>query len=231
MSDKYEFEKEIQPQDTDDYSPYVDKQYNDYINDINNGVYTNSSLTLCNFDFGQIYNSTKFTDTNDLFVLLSITMVVPMSDGTGTLKTPESGLSSLCSIKTNFVNLIHQTDLQVNGKTIESTQPFINVTRHFQLLSEMSVNDLDTIGHSIGFSPTLDNTKSMKYNGKYGALVDSSGNGFTNNHAFGTSDNQTSFSTTQNAGVGNVAVGNTIDSDIGLSITIDNLRVFINKTL
>ncbi len=26
-------------------------------------------------------------------------------------------------------------------------------------------------------------------------------------------------------------LGNTIDSDIGLSITIDNLRVFINKTL
>jgi hypothetical protein len=26
-------------------------------------------------------------------------------------------------------------------------------------------------------------------------------------------------------------VGNAIDSDIGLSITIDNLRVFINKTL
>jgi hypothetical protein len=47
----------------------------------------------------------------------------------------------MISIKTNFVNLIHQADLQVNGKTIESTQPFINVSRHFQLLSEMSVND------------------------------------------------------------------------------------------
>jgi hypothetical protein len=34
----------------------VDKQYNNYINDINNGVYTNNSLTLVNFDLGQIYN-------------------------------------------------------------------------------------------------------------------------------------------------------------------------------
>ena len=67
----------------------------------------------------------------------------------------------------------------------------------------MSINDLATIGHSIGFSPTLDNTKSMKYNGVYGASTGSSGNGFTNNRAFGTSDNQTAFSTTQNAGVGN----------------------------
>jgi hypothetical protein len=82
-------------------------------------------------------------------------MVAAMSDGAGALKVPAVGMSSLCSIKTNFVNLIHQADLQVNGKTIESTQPFINVARHFQLLSEMSINDLATIGHSIGFSPTL----------------------------------------------------------------------------
>jgi hypothetical protein len=55
MSDNYEFEKSMQSQATDDYSPYVDKQANGYINDINNGVYTNNSLTLVNFDLGQIH--------------------------------------------------------------------------------------------------------------------------------------------------------------------------------
>jgi len=50
MSDNYEYEKSMKPQNTDDYSPYVDKQSNGYINDINNGVYTNNSLTLVNFD-------------------------------------------------------------------------------------------------------------------------------------------------------------------------------------
>ena len=102
--------------------------------------------------------------------------------------------------------MIHQADLQVNGKTIESTQPFINVARHFQLLSEMSVNDLTTIGHSLGFSPTLDNTKSMKYNPTYVTPVGTScsGNGLTNNRPYdGVSDNQTVFSTIQNNGVGN----------------------------
>jgi hypothetical protein len=128
-----------------------------------------------------------------------------MSDGAGALKIPAAGMSSLCTIKTDFVNLIHQADLQVNGKTIESTQPFINVARHFQLLSEMSINDLATIGHSIGFSPTLDNTKSMRYNGVYGPLATSSGNGFTNNRAFGESDNQVAFNAKQNTGVGNAA--------------------------
>ena len=111
MSDNYEFEKSMQAQSTDDYSPYVDKQYNGYINDINNGVYTNSSLTLVNFDLGQIYNSQRFTDTNDLFVVLPITMVAAYSNGSSTPITPLGGSSNLCSIKTNFINLIHQADL------------------------------------------------------------------------------------------------------------------------
>jgi hypothetical protein len=204
MSDNYEFEKVMKSQATDDYSPYVDKQSNGYINDINNGVYTNNSLTLVNFDLGQIYNSTKFTDTSDLFCVLPITMVAAYAKADGTVLAPLAGASNLCSIKTNFVNLIHQADLQVNGKTIESTQPFINVTRHFQLLSEMSIKDLATIGHSLGFVPTLDNTKSMKYNSTYASVNTLSGNGLTNNRPFaGVSDNQSAFSTSQNTGVGN----------------------------
>jgi hypothetical protein len=33
MSDNYEFMKTSEVQDATDYSPYVDKQYNNYIND------------------------------------------------------------------------------------------------------------------------------------------------------------------------------------------------------
>ena len=131
MSDNYTFMKSSIPQDTGDYSPYIDKQYNNYINDINNGVYTNNSLTLVNFDLGQIYNSQKFTDTSELFAVLPITMVAAYSTGSATV-APGTGSHALCSIKTDFVNLVHQADLQVNGKTIESTQPFINIARHFQ---------------------------------------------------------------------------------------------------
>jgi hypothetical protein len=111
MSDNYEYERAIQSQATDDYSPYVDKQANGYINDINNGVHTNNSLTLVNFDLGQIYNSQEFTDTNDLFVVLPITMVAAFSDVSSNFKTPVLGGSNLCSIKTNFIDLIHQADL------------------------------------------------------------------------------------------------------------------------
>jgi hypothetical protein len=44
----------------------------------------------------------KFTDTNDLFVVLPITMVVAYAKTDGTIISPSLGSSNLCSIKTYF---------------------------------------------------------------------------------------------------------------------------------
>ena len=67
----------------------------------------------------------------------------------------------------------------------------------------MSENDLKTLGHSIGFSPTLDNPKSAKYQASTTAVAGSSGNGYNNNRVFSSgSDNQIV------AGAANAAVGN-----------------------
>ena len=180
MSDNYEFEKSSRPQDIDGYSPYVDKQYNGFINDLNGGVYTNTSLSLVQFDLGQIYNSQKFTDTNDMFMVIPITMVAAFSTGS-IIVDPVAGNVNLLSLKTNFIHLIHQADLQINGKTIESTQPYINIAKHFQMLSEMSVNDLATVGHSLGFGETIDNHRSIVWNAN---ATNANGNGLTNNRIF-----------------------------------------------
>jgi hypothetical protein len=206
MSDNYEFMKTSEAQDATDYSPYVNKQYNNYINDINNGVYTK-----------QIYNSQKFTETSELFAVLPIAMVAGFSNGSAAL-APGASSQALCTIKSNFLNLIHQADVVVNGKSIEQCQPFINIARHFQLISEMSVNDLATLGHSIGFSPTLDNPKAARYQSAITAVNGSSGNGYTNNRVFAsTSDNQTV------AGIANAAIGNAANQyKIGRYVDITN---------
>jgi hypothetical protein len=75
MTDNYEYARSSRPQNVGDYPPYIDKQANNYINDLNSGIYTNHSLSLVQFDLGQIYNSQKFTDTNDLYFVLPITIV------------------------------------------------------------------------------------------------------------------------------------------------------------
>jgi hypothetical protein len=164
----------LHAQDATDYSPYIDKQYNNYIQDINNGVYTNNSLTLVNFDLGQIYNSQNFTQTSELFAVLPIAVVAGFSNGSAVL-APLPGSQALCTIKSDFLNLIHQADVVVNGKSVEQCQPFINMTIHFQLVSEMTTDDLATLGHTIGFSPTLDNPKAAKYQPVFASTNDSSG--------------------------------------------------------
>jgi hypothetical protein len=169
MTDNYEYNRSMEAQSENQYSPYSDKQYNSYIKDINSGVYQNNGLSLVQFDLSSIYNSSKFTDTNDLFVVLPITMVAAFSTSTaGTLLEPVKGNVNLLSLKNNFIHLIHQADLSINGKTAEDVQPFINIPKHFQMLSEMSWGDLKNIGYSLGMSEP-DNWKSKVYNGSTSA--------------------------------------------------------------
>lgn len=199
MTDNYEFNKSMEPQSEGQYSPYSDKQFNSYINDINSGVYTNNGLSLVQFDLSSIYNSTKFTDVADAFVVIPIVMAAACSTAAANgLIAPVAGNVNLLSLKNNFINLIHQADLTIQGKQIEDAQPFINIAKHFQMLSEMSTSDLATVGYSLGISE-LDSAKSKVYNGSTTATVtNKSGNGMTNNRPFtevavvgGASDNIT----------------------------------------
>ena len=154
MTDNYEFNRSMHKQSDNEYSPYNDKQANNYINDINSGVYINNGLSIVQFDLSSIYNSSVMTDTNDLFVVLPIVMVAAFSTSAnnGTLVAPVNGNVNLLSLKNNFIHLIHQADIKFSNNTVEDIQPFINVAKHFQLLSEMSVGDLTQLGYSLGIT-------------------------------------------------------------------------------
>ncbi len=106
MNDNYEFEKSSRPQDIDGYSPCMDKQYNGFINDFNGGVYTNTSLSLIQFDLGQIHNSQDSLILNDRFMIIPITMVAGFAYNNALLD-PTAGNVNLLSVKSNFVHLIH----------------------------------------------------------------------------------------------------------------------------
>ncbi len=212
MTDNYEFNRSMLPQSENEYSPYVDKQYNNYVNDINSGVYTNNGLSLVQFDLSSIGNSTRFIDENDAFVVIPIQMVAAFSTGSVAV-APVNGNVNLLSLKNNFIHLIHQADLTINGKQAEEVQPFINIAKHFQMLSEMSFGDLKNVGYSLGMTE-VDNWKSKVYNAASGGTVTTkSGNGMTNNRPFhsvasyagGTKDNTTctasQFDNCQNTGI------------------------------
>ncbi len=52
-------------------------------------------------------------------MVVPVTLVAGFSDG-GALKDPAAGNINL-SLKSKFIHLIHLADLQINGKTMEST--------------------------------------------------------------------------------------------------------------
>ena len=200
MSDNYEYEKSTIPQSENEYSPYQDKQYGtQYINDLNSGVYANVNQSLVTIDVSQLYNSQKFTDLSDMFILVPVVMTFALSTAAnnGTLIAPTAGTSSLLSLKSNSVNLIHQADFTMNGKTIESTQPYQNVYKNLKMLSEMSVNDQKAMGHSLLIGEDyIDNWRSSQYY-KSDATGSRPGQGVCNNRPFGSTTASSRIQLTQ----------------------------------
>ena len=219
-TDNYDFEKSSLAQDLDGYSPFLDKQSNSYINDQNSGVYS-ASQSLVQFDLSSLYNSSKFTNTNDMFLTIPITMVFATSSGTPqVIGVPPTAGWALQSLKSGYHHLIHQADLQIDGKTISETQPFLGTFTHIKLLSELSQNDLKSIGSSIGFSDVLDTASSTIWNGVGAPSLTKNGNGLTNNTAFGHSTQP--LSTAANANVGYPETGT---QNVGVCNEAINKRV------
>ena len=183
-SDNYEFSKSSHPQSVDNYSCYTDKQWN-YTNDINQGVYSNNSgLTQVQFDMNSIYNSNGFVDSGDLYLTIPIVMTASFSTTAGVTVAPVSGNNALLTLKSNYQNLVHQIEIQADGKTVNETQPFVNVFQNFRMLSQMSANDLLAVSTSLGMSNVLDNEKSVQFNSGAGAAAGAAGQGLCNNIPF-----------------------------------------------
>ncbi len=98
-------------------------------------------------------------------------MVAAYSTSTsGTLVAPATGYVNLLSLKKKILHLIHQADLTINGKTAEDVQPFVDIAKHFQMLSEMSYGDLKTVAYSLEITEP-DNWKAKIYNDSTSASV------------------------------------------------------------
>ena len=211
MSDNYEFEKSRIPQGVEYESPYAAKNWS-YVPDINSGIYSNSGgPCLVNFDLTSIFNSQMMIDPSQMFIAVPIVLCTALTtDAAGTLKAPTAGYGwTYAGLKSGYWNLIHQADLTINGKTIEMTQPYLNVYTHIRMLSQMSQDDLKTIGSTLGMGDILDNVQSIKFNtylspggGTASAYPPTAvkgftsivgGNGINNNAPFAVSPNTADF--------------------------------------
>jgi len=210
-SDNYEFEKACQPQSLEDNTPYKSKTFS-YINDINSGVYNNNGLTLVQFDLSSIYNSSAFSDSSDLYLVLPIVMTAVYGSGgpaaTAVVAPPADAYAHV-SLKSNFAHLVHQIEVISGGKCVQDMQSYINIYKHFKMLSQMTSSDLLNAGTTLGFSDVLDGTNSMVWDTGAGSVAGESGSYLTNNKAFnaGTVANGTqNIAGVQNVGAINPAI-------------------------
>lgn len=163
MSDNYEFAKSVMPQGIETETPYLSKQWN-YINDINNGVYSNNGLSLVQFDMSSIYNSSALIDISQAYLAIPISYVSAYSTASA-LVAPVAGSWASTGLKSGYFQLIHGLDLSVGGKQLEQFVPNVNQYVQFKMLSQMSHDDLKTIGTTIGMGDDIDNPQSLRFAG------------------------------------------------------------------
>jgi len=199
MTDSYEFAKSVAPQSISLETPYESKQWQS-VNDINSGIYSSNGTTLVQFDLASIYNSSSMIDMATAFIAIPITYVAAYASSatTGALVPPVVGDWARVGLKNGYFQLVHQVDLQVNGKTIEQLQPFTNSYVSFKLQSQMSADDLASYGQSMGMGKIVDNYESTKYNNAGSAVTAGAfpagagplgGNGLINNAPFSAASN------------------------------------------
>jgi hypothetical protein len=240
-TDNYDYEKSSLPQSLDEYTPFLDKQTNNYINDQNSGVYS-SNQSLVQFDLSSLYSSSKYTNTNDMFITIPITMVFALSvAGAAPTVAPPTAGWALQTLKSGYHNLIHQADLQIDGKTVSESQPFLGTFTGIKLMSELSQTDLKSFGSVIGFSDVVDTPNSVIYNSDNTTAANwTNGNGLTNNTVFGHSS-QPLGNVNQNVGVCNEAINKralrTLDTSkaglnkiVGTIVSVDQLKSDFKST-
>jgi len=197
MSDTYEFLKSTTPQALENDTPYVSKKWN-YISDINQGVYSGAGISLVQFDLSSIFNSSSLVDPAQMFLSIPLTYVAAYSQASAAIAVASGnirGAWATCGLKQGFFQVVHGADLQVDGKTIEQFQPYTNALVSFKMLSQMSQDDYNAYGITLGMGSVLDNPISMRYSnlnstvtsgayGTAGAQGPIGGNGMNNSAPF-----------------------------------------------
>lgn len=181
QSDNFAFAKSEEVQGVSRYTPYQEKVWNN-LNDINSGVYANTTQSLVQFDLSSIYNSSQFTDSADLFLTLPICLVAEGYTDLAAAVTPTTGANTLVSLKNGYHHLVHQIEIQAGGKIVADTQPFTNVARNFKMLSQMTCNDLKNLSASLGMADVLDSPDAPFF--ATAAAGSQQGVGFCNNQPY-----------------------------------------------
>ena len=144
MADSYTVHKSLE-EDSDDYL-FQNRQYT-YITDSNNSSYNQGGQVI--LELSGISNSGKYLDTNQSYI--SIPLVTTLYAVTGNFKNDTAENAFAVSLKNGYTSLISSLQVECTNNSVTSVMQYSNVMMNFKNLTEMSVDDQNNYGASIGF--------------------------------------------------------------------------------
>jgi len=141
--------------------------------DTQSGNYRGNQSTI---DTSTLSNSGKFLNYREAY--LSVPLVLTL---TGNGLVPATAATSVdygIGLKNWFGSIVHSFSLDVNGVTIVQQTPLCGLWNSFKLMTTLSMNDVQTIGASIGFYP--DSALSVSFD----AVESTNGLGTSNNQNY-----------------------------------------------
>jgi len=166
MSDQVIYETSMM--NTIESVPFVRKE-NVYVIDSNNNSYSGGSVII---DSSSFSNSGKFADYKSGFIQIPLVMRLELNPSAtpGYDPTPiniadiESSLA--LGLKNGSWQVIQSMSVDLNNTAVIQLQPFINQYVTFKMLAQMSSDDLQKYGDSVGFQP--DTGYGVRYYGDAG---------------------------------------------------------------
>ena len=177
--------------------PFVKKD-TIWVLDQNYGNYQNNQIIM---DLSSISNSDKWTDWSTSYITIPVQITMSSAFNFSAVATDFA-----VGLKNGYHQLINSILVQYNNETVVQQQPLLNAYVSYKLNTELSTNQVQVLGASIGFA--LDTSTAYTYQGAIGkagwglcqnldittfmsptALYQSTGNlGFLQRQVYGTLD-------------------------------------------
>jgi hypothetical protein len=137
---------------------FIRKDWLNILDNMNQNYNANQSIV----DTSQLSNSNKYLSYRESYFLCPLLLTLSTVNGNaganaGAFQPNTEGATTTADysigLKNWFGSIIHSFTLDYNGTTIIQQTPFINMWNSFKLITSLSLDDVNTLGSTIGFYP------------------------------------------------------------------------------
>jgi hypothetical protein len=157
--------------------PFINKDWQ-YVNDQNNGSYASGQVIIST---ETLSNSGKWVNFQEAYLKVPVIAVVSSKTGGVAQDMTAAGTEFVAGLKNGHWNLIHSMVVEYNNTAVVQSTAFTNVYSSFKAHTTYSLDDVKTVGPSIGYSPDSETSWAFGNATCFGSGSCNNSN-FVNNH-------------------------------------------------